>query len=494
MKRVPNLFRKRLAVIEKQVWYRQRFDACPHFMFFLGDAHISAVHRSAYPFGQRIAFAGFSRNRADWYHSLPELQYTAEQVMRLGRKDSRVSKKMIREFLPAQKSFYALCKKIRKTNLKLLSGQALVDLYNQLAKVYTQKLIPSPLIDGFALATDELLAQKVQLFLDSRGLGKKFVNYFQILTAPTCLSFLQKEELALIGLIADVRKHSQRKNELLRKHQQDFFWMQNNYVKDHVLPVNFFQQRFNKLSKSNYKQKAQAITSLPKKYASGKTRLMKQLHLPKELQVLLTITDDFNAWQDERKKGTFWATHYLSLLLAEFSRRAKYPLDLLKYAYPPEMKDVLTKQLSLAELKKRFDYCMIIYLPNQYDSITEKKFIRQLDQIGTGAHTAAAELRGFAAQLGKVRGRVKVVESAQEIGKVRNGDILVAVMTRPDYLPAMHRAAAFVTDEGGITCHAAIVARELKKPCVIGTKIATKIFKDGDMVEVDANSGIVRKI
>mgnify|MGYP001564748046 CR=1 FL=1 len=58
----------------------------------------------------------------------------------------------------------------------------------------------------------------------------------------------------------------------------------------------------------------------------------------------------------------------------------------------------------------------------------------------------------------------------------------------------MRKAAAFVTDEGGILCHAAIVARELKKPCIIGTKIATRVFKDGDMVEVDATKGIVRKI
>ncbi len=67
-------------------------------------------------------------------------------------------------------------------------------------------------------------------------------------------------------------------------------------------------------------------------------------------------------------------------------------------------------------------------------------------------------------------------------------------MTTPDFLPAMERAAAFVTEEGGITCHAAIVAREMKKPCVIGTKIATKVFKDGDRVEVDATKGVVRKI
>ena len=58
----------------------------------------------------------------------------------------------------------------------------------------------------------------------------------------------------------------------------------------------------------------------------------------------------------------------------------------------------------------------------------------------------------------------------------------------------MQRASAFVTDEGGITCHAAIVAREMRKPCIVGTRVATRVLKDGDIVEVDANSGIVRII
>jgi len=71
-------------------------------------------------------------------------------------------------------------------------------------------------------------------------------------------------------------------------------------------------------------------------------------------------------------------------------------------------------------------------------------------------------------------------------------DIIVAVMTRPDYVPAMKKAAAIITDEGGITCHAAIISRELKKPCVIGTKIATQVLNDGDLVEVDADEGVVR--
>ena len=78
--------------------------------------------------------------------------------------------------------------------------------------------------------------------------------------------------------------------------------------------------------------------------------------------------------------------------------------------------------------------------------------------------------------------------------KISVGDILVSPMTRPDFVPAMKKAVAFITDEGGITCHAAIVAREMKKPCIIGTKIATQLLKDGMEVEVDANKGIVKII
>lgn len=104
------------------------------------------------------------------------------------------------------------------------------------------------------------------------------------------------------------------------------------------------------------------------------------------------------------------------------------------------------------------------------------------------------ELKGMIANNGIVRGRAKIVKTAYEIDKVKKGDILFAPTTAPSFIMGMKRAAAFVTDEGGITSHAAITSREMKKPCIIGTKTGTKVFKDGDMVEVDANKGIVRKI
>lgn len=100
-------------------------------------------------------------------------------------------------------------------------------------------------------------------------------------------------------------------------------------------------------------------------------------------------------------------------------------------------------------------------------------------------------VKGMVAFKGKVQGIAKIVKTVEELDKVKDGDILVTQMTFPSFIMAMKRAAGFVTDEGGITCHAAIVAREMKKPCIIGTKNATMVLKDGDRVEVDSVTGQV---
>ena len=100
-------------------------------------------------------------------------------------------------------------------------------------------------------------------------------------------------------------------------------------------------------------------------------------------------------------------------------------------------------------------------------------------------------LTGTPAYPGRVRGIARLVMKKSELEKVRIGDILVSDATSPDFLPAMKKAAAFITDEGGLTCHAAIVAREMKKPCIVGTKIATQVIKNGMPIDVDAKRGIV---
>jgi len=104
------------------------------------------------------------------------------------------------------------------------------------------------------------------------------------------------------------------------------------------------------------------------------------------------------------------------------------------------------------------------------------------------------ELKGEPAFSGKIKGAVQVVRKMEDIKKFKRGRILVAASTAPVHVPAMERASAFITDEGGLLSHAAIVSREFKKPCVVGTKIATRVLRDGDLVEVDADKGIVEII
>lgn len=100
-------------------------------------------------------------------------------------------------------------------------------------------------------------------------------------------------------------------------------------------------------------------------------------------------------------------------------------------------------------------------------------------------------LNGIGASPGVGTGHVKILKSPREIDKVKQGDVLVAKMTSPDYVPAMKRASAIITDEGGRTSHAAIVSRELGVPCVVGAGDATKKLKDDYLVSVDGENGVV---
>ena len=115
--------------------------------------------------------------------------------------------------------------------------------------------------------------------------------------------------------------------------------------------------------------------------------------------------------------------------------------------------------------------------------------IKKKEPKGKAATTAILE--GLGASPGIAYGEAKFVSDASQLGKVKDGDILVAVMTTPDMVPAMKRAAAIVTDEGGLTCHAAIVSRELGCPAVVGTRKATEVLTDGMKITVDGEKGLV---
>ncbi|MDE6789464.1 MAG: hypothetical protein K2J47_09125, partial [Ruminococcus sp.] len=122
--------------------------------------------------------------------------------------------------------------------------------------------------------------------------------------------------------------------------------------------------------------------------------------------------------------------------------------------------------------------------------IENRKRISQ--DVNVNGNISDIFVEGTVCYPGRVVGEVRIVKTLADCDKVQKGDVLVANMTTPNFISAMERAAGFVTDQGGITCHAAILSREMKVPCIVGTSIATKVLHDGDRVEVDAYSGIVR--
>ena len=252
-----------------------------------------------------------------------------------------------------------------------------------------------------------------------------------------------------------------------------------------------------KKSGKDLNQELSRIENTPARNRQEKQKLLSQFKLSPLLKTLLVISEDFTKWQDERKRATYLAIEMGSKILEELGQRIGYTLSELKYALPDELENIYkTGRPTPKELKERGKKCLFIMNSQGFyvgAGESEEKMIKGII-LGKKDLSDIRDFRGLSASTGRAIGPVKIVRSATEIGKVKPGDILVAVMTRPDYVVAMKKAAAIVTNEGGITSHAAIVSRELGIPCIIGTKIATEVLRDGDLVEVNANHGWVRKL
>lgn len=173
--------------------------------------------------------------------------------------------------------------------------------------------------------------------------------------------------------------------------------------------------------------------------------------------------------------------------------QAIYP-NLGELVYSISINDFKNSRVKAEKVEKMYNSTLILVedeLVSEADfEDLKKKYNFELEDLN--ALPNEKHLQGQAAYTGNVRGIVRLIFKRNEMNKIKKGEILVTGMTTPEFLPAMKQAAAFITDEGGLTCHAAIIARELKKPCIIGTKNSTKILKDGDLVEVDANQGIIK--
>ncbi|MBI4049535.1 MAG: hypothetical protein HY395_01825 [Candidatus Doudnabacteria bacterium] len=372
---------------------------------------------------------------------------------------------------------------IFRANLEKKSNLELYRLYkvylDKQCKVYNYGVIPVYL-DFYKPHLTSYLVEYLK--------GRK--DLFAQLTIPEKLSKVQEEEISLLKTAVKQKK--------LKQHIEQYRYMGYNF-EGPAFPDSYFIKRIKEALRDKVRPqtKIALIKQQKLKEREEHDRLVKILQIDKEHQKLLNLTKGFIYSKDYRKMSLVQSYYELEPLLRELANRFDLTLAEIRNCRLDEIKQMALGKPRPTELSARMQGCLFVVLnrklpgkvlvDSRYHSM--RHYLLQKEDL-----TEVNFFHGQTACIGRARGRVKIISGVKDLKKMKDGDIMVAQMTNPDLVPAMKKAAAIVTDLGGITSHAAIVSRELKKPCVIGTKIATKVLKDGDLVEVDANNATIKKI
>ncbi len=358
-------------------------------------------------------------------------------------------------------------------------------------------------------------------FVKIAGDAKTAKEAFTVLTLPTKLSFIGEERRDMLKIAIKFLSGEEERKEILAKnimevlaeiknnrpdffialqqHQQNYFWFQNSYMEWIVLSIKdflgFLRDTIKTHSVEDLKKELEKLED--QESLSKKQKLfVKELKIPpetiKELKYIQSVT-----WlKDDRKRVILMMLHRMYLFVYEFSKRIKISPKLFAYALIYEIPKILGKSFPIAELKKRRKQCLCVAQINNRQSIIVGKdavyFKKQVLEKRTSE--SKDQILGSVACRGPeavVTGKAKVILNPKG-ETIKTDEILITSMTRPEFLPLMKIARAFVTNEGGITCHAAIVAREMNKPCIIGTENATRLFRTGDEIEMRMNHGTIK--
>lgn len=252
---------------------------------------------------------------------------------------------------------------------------------------------------------------------------------------------------------------------------KNYFWIRNSYYGIHRLTE---EEILTEIKAKMYKTKPQPAF------------IPDPVSISKEL---VSVAKDMILMQDLRKKFMMQAAYYLHEHLKKIGKLYGLTPLLMEQTIPSEVLNhhkVLKNHKD--ELNTRLKACTVVTSISQGITVHTGQI---LYPKGVGK-TTQFEVKGMVACGGKAVGRAKLVKNVDEMYKVNHGDVIISPMTSPELMPAIRRAVAIVTDFGGITCHAAIVAREFNIPCIVGTNDGTQKIHDDDLVEVDAHNGVVR--
>ena len=371
-----------------------------------------------------------------------------------------------------------------------------------------------PLLD---FHTTVFLADELHAILRKRGKDK----LFHLFTIPTLQTTVAKQELDLLRILQIVNKHAKCRRlfqsrrisdlmpalkaqfpKILRKveaHTKKYCFAYFNYEgpaanKEYFLDLlqELIKRRINPTKK--LKEHEQHIEATKKKQKTA----VKKLKLSFYERQIVELTRDGVFYKAHRRELQSCSYYHIEALLSEIGRRLYLSVKQVKMLLPDEVRAALKQGATfLDEIQERQKLLYCDYASDhRFVCLSGEKARKFLEKnvVLEKINVHLTSFSGTTAYPGAVKGRVKIINFPDDMIKMAKGNILVAMTTSPSLMSAIRMASAIVTEEGGLTCHAAIVARELRIPCVVGAKPVARVLKDGDMVEVDANKGVVRKI
>jgi phosphohistidine swiveling domain-containing protein len=385
-----------------------------------------------------------------------------------------------------------------------LSDLSNLDLANFLSNLdelhttlYTYGWLPNA-VDMFHGNFTYYLRNELTKFVPKDKVGEKLV----MLSSSPEKSILQQEHESFLKLVS-LKQNNVTVEDLkdnIKDHLNKYFYLKHLWLgRDGVYDYNYYVGEMDKFIASGEDAKMFLKKEELEFAATIKRReaLMNSLKMPDKLKHLFNIYSEFSVTKLYRRDAQIFWAYKMNLVFSEISKRLGISPTQARFMLPNELQICLKQNITddiKKQLSERECFC-VYYVEKGVDILLTGDEARKLSQqINISVDKDVTELNGQTACMGKAKGIVKIVNSPTDMEKMNNGDILVSIATNPDIVPAMKKAAAIVTEQGGITSHAAIVSREMKVPCIIGTKVATKVLKDGDLVEVDGDTGLVKII
>lgn len=492
----------------------------PVFRGFIHDFH-------SYGAGRHIRNAFFELK--DYYVKIgfirEELDQASAFISARMASDSDWAERLNKLCIHNSKLAERLARRSLKTNLTQLASAQIIEFYQAMLPLQTKQHVIGMITAWTADAVTEQFSNKVRNIIINAAnrAGEKInlVSVFSILTTPLNATFSEFEELDLLNLTQELKGKKQ-----VRKTIEDAIDL--NALDEQIKKIDkniwrtidSFYKKFCWLTfiymgpaktKAEYYAVWQSMLRqrinpqiLKNKIHDGKlsvkkeqNQVLRRLHLTPAEQRIIKLAQQIVWLKAYRKDILSLIMYSYERMYKELGRRFGLSVKQIWMCFPKEINErFLSKKGASNILNERVNHSLLFYSNGRERFFAGKQVVNELARLKFEKIKIKGvdEIIGSCAYPGKIKGIVRIINQPADMGKMNDGDILVSQATTPAIVPAMKKAGAIVTNTGGLTCHAAIVARELKKPCVVGTKIATKVFKDGDLVEVDAEKGIVKKL